>query len=111
MKIVGDFDPDEIIVGSDGQDFYAVSKYDKNPLRVEQTKLQYEIDRWQDNQKDWISAAPRAKRRFLLGNHEDRFQKYLWRHPELADLRVMKLSSILEFDCMRIPGEPELEIV
>ena len=31
MKIVQKFDPDEFIVGSDNMDFYAVSKFDKNP--------------------------------------------------------------------------------
>jgi hypothetical protein len=111
MKIICDFDPDELIVGSDGQDFYAISKYDKNPERMSETKLQYEIDRWQDNQKDWISAAPRALRRYLVGNHEDRLQRYLWRHPEMASLNALKLENLLQFDRMRLPGKPELEIV
>lgn len=111
MKIVEKFDPDEIIVGSDNLDFYAISKFDKNPERGDIAKLQNEINSWQDNQKDWISAAPRARRRFLLGNHEDRLQKYLWRHPELADLEILKLSSLLGFDKAQILGEPEYEIV
>ena len=69
MKIVQKFDPDVLISGSDGMDFYAVSHFDKNPDRAGETKLQNEINQWQENQKDWISAAPRAERRFLLGNH------------------------------------------
>jgi hypothetical protein len=111
MKVIADFDPDEIIVGSDGLDFYAVSKFDKDPLRGDTTKIQYEIDRWEENQRAWMSAAPRARRRFLIGNHEERLQRYLWRNPEIADLRSLKLSKVLEFSDLEIDGEPEQEIV
>jgi hypothetical protein len=111
MKIVQDFDPDVFIAGSDNLDFYAVSHFDKNPERGEISKLQNEINCWQENQMDWIDAAPRAMRRFLLGNHEDRLQKYLWKHPELASLDILKLSSLLGFDRACIPGEPEYEMI
>ena len=34
LKIVQDFDPDMVVCGSDGIDFYQVSHFDKNPERV-----------------------------------------------------------------------------
>ena len=34
---------------------------------------------------------------YLPGNHEDRLRRYLWRHPEIASLDVMRLDSLLGF--------------
>lgn len=109
LQIISDFDPDEMIVGSDGLDFYAVSSFDKDPYLKGDPRMQYGIDQWTRGQREWITAAPRARRRFLVGNHEDRLYRWLSKNPEIADLEVMKLSSILRFDPLRIEGEPEYE--
>lgn len=97
MSIVRAFDPDIRICGSDGLDFYALSKFDKNPERASSSKLQLEINAWKTGQREWRDASPNAKPFFLTGNHEDRLRKYLWKHPELADLEVLRLENILDF--------------
>jgi len=111
LLVVEAFKPDELITGSDGLDFYALSKFDKDPMRIKGSGLQVEFDLWIASQKEWTSAAPKARKRYLPGNHEKRYEKYLWANPELADLDVLKLSSVLHFDVCGIAGEPEEEIV
>ena len=101
LQLVRDFQPDLMITQSDGLDFYAVSSFDKNPARVA-TDLQKEIDAWKAGQREWISAAPRAKRRALLGNHEDRLRRYLWKHPELYSLEVLKFDNLLGYNELNI---------
>ncbi len=99
LQIVRDFDPHVLISGSDGLDFYAISSFDKNPERVK-TGLQKEIDAWKAGQREWRSAAPNAKSFYLTSNHDDRLHKYLWRHPEISDLEVLKLPALLGLESL-----------
>ena len=103
MKIVRDFNPELLVCGSDGVDFYMISHFDKNPDR--KTGIQKEIDQWKANQRSWKDAAPNALRTFLVGNHEDRLRKYLWKHPELADLEALKLPNVLGLVSLGIEWE------
>lgn len=96
MKIVQEFSPDQIILGSDGLDFYDISTFDKDPKRVK-VDLQKEIDLWKAGVREWTTAAPGAKKRYIPGNHEDRLRRYLWRHPEIASLEALNLNNILDF--------------
>jgi len=57
LKIVADYQPDIRIAGSDGVDFYMLSRFDKNPLRAA-FGLQGEIDMWKASQREWRDAAP-----------------------------------------------------
>jgi hypothetical protein len=109
LRIVEDFQPDEIIVGSDGIDFYSISKFSKDPERLKGFTLQAEINSWKATQRKWISAAPYARRRYLTGNHEDRLEKYIWDHPELHGLEALRLPALLGFDDLGLTGvEPEI---
>ena len=96
LDIVRDFNPDVLISGSDGIDFYALSKFSKDPKRI--SSLQEDIDAWKVGQKEWKDAAPEATRIFLKGNHEDRLRKWLWAHPEAHSLDALKLSNLLGLD-------------
>lgn len=93
LQIVRDFDPDVRISGSDGVDFYQLSRYDKHPERI--TGLQADIDLWQRGQREWRSASPRARAWFLMGNHEDRLQSYIFKHPELYKIEGLKIQNLL----------------
>jgi predicted phosphodiesterase len=110
LKIVEDFKPDEIVVGSDGVDFYSISKFSKDPARMKGRQLQDEINSWKATQRKWIDAAPDAKRHYITGNHEDRLEKYIWDHPELHGLDALLLHSLLGFDELGL-DEVEDEIV
>jgi hypothetical protein len=111
LQIVRDFNPDEMITGSDGLDFYALSVFDHDPSRMKDGNAQAEINQWKAGQREWISAAPTAKRHYVQGNHEFRFERTLWKMPFLYELDVLKLSSVLGFASLNIPGEPECEVV
>jgi predicted phosphodiesterase len=111
LQIVRDFNPHLFISGSDGIDFYAVSSFDKSPERVKQGGLQREIDAWIAGEREWMDATPNAKRVFIEGNHEDRLRRYLWQHHEIADLRAMQLSHLLEFDKLKLIHMRSNEII
>lgn len=97
MKVVSDFDPNFIIAGSDGLDFYELSKFNKDPKRLKAGGLQEEIESWTKGQRAWMDAAPNAIRRYLKGNHEDRLRKYLWKNPEMFGLEALELPNLLNF--------------
>lgn len=107
LKITSDFRPNLRVAGSDGLDFYNISKYDKNPQRVMDGNLQVEIDSWAAGQREWRDASPDAAVYFLIGNHEDRLRKWLWRHPELYGLEVLRLPQLLQFEKLGIPWNEE----
>ncbi len=96
LKIVADFNPDIRIAGSDGMDFYAISKYNKNPSRIKEGGIATELKQWQAGQREWLDASPNADVIFIPGNHEDRWTTWLWKHPEIYGLEALKLSNILE---------------
>lgn len=106
MMVVQHFQPDMVVVGSDGMDFYDISTFDKDPGRVK-VNLQREIDLWKEGVKEWRMAAPQAEFRFIPGNHEDRFRKWLWRHPEIADLDALQLENLLDLKGLGITFEPK----
>lgn len=97
MQITRDFNPTIRVSGSDGMDFYAISRFDKDPRRLKAGGLQREIDLWKKGQKEWRDASPEAKAIYIPGNHEDRLRRYLWNHPEIYELDVLRLSNLLGF--------------
>ncbi len=110
LKIVQEYNPEVLICGSDGIDFYQLSHFDKNPERVK-LGIQAEIDLWKKGMKDWKSAAPKAKIQYLLGNHEDRLRKYLWKHPDLFDLEALKIENLLDFAKFGIKNKDLTELI
>ena len=118
LQIVQDFSPDLLILGSDGVDFYSISRFDKDPKR--RFDMQNEIDAWRRGAREWNSAAPDARKIFIPGNHEDRLRRYIWRHPEMAGLDVLSLDNLLGLYQMNIEcdeaiigenyGQSEVEI-
>lgn len=111
LQIVEEFNPTIVITGSDGIDFYAISDFDKNPERIKSTGLQLEIDSWIGGEREWISVSPNATRYYIEGNHEDRLRRYLYRHPEVADLRALQLENLLEFDSLGIEKSINNEVL
>ena len=96
MRVVEDYGPDIRISGSDGVDFYNLSSFDKNPARA--TTLQQELDSWAAAQRGWLDAAPGAVNYFLVGNHEDRLRRWIWKHPEFYGLDALSLKQLFQFD-------------
>jgi hypothetical protein len=110
LKIVQDFDPDVLPAGSDGLDFYKLSHFDRDPKRMSQFTLTEEIRMWQRAQLEWRSAAPRAKRHYILGNHEFRWDKSLWKLDAFHELTELSLPKILGLEKLGIDPEVRDEI-
>lgn len=98
MLITKDFEPDVRITGSDGVDFYALSKFNKDPSRMKAGGLQNEIDTWQRAQRAWLDASPNADVIYIIGNHEDRLRRWLWSNPELHGLEALRLENLFDFE-------------
>jgi hypothetical protein len=111
MMILTDFDPHVATAGSDAIDFYAISSFDKNPERIKGGGVQKEINAWKKSQREWREQFPDTDFYFLLGNHEDRWRRYLWRHPEFEELDALKLENLLDFESFGIQHAPDNELV
>jgi len=95
--LIQEFVPDELVHLADGQDFYSVSSFDRDPERV--IRLQDELDKGFEVNKTLASAAPDAERYYLeSGNHEARWIKYLHKHPEISGLRALEFENVLRLE-------------
>lgn len=91
--------PTRIVIAGDWFDNYQLSRFDKDPRRI--NALQDDIDVGRDLIATIKRAAPKARIDFLEGNHEFRLRKYICSHPELASLRAL---DPLTFFCMENLG-------
>lgn len=91
----------EIIVLHELHDFYAISRYDKDPARAH--NLQEEIDIVNQYLRKLRKYCPNSRMILLNSNHLDRLRKYLWsKAPELNSLRALKIEKLLELDKLNI---------
>jgi predicted MPP superfamily phosphohydrolase len=103
--------PHIILLNGDLIDFYPISTHLRHPSR--QLSIQEEIDCLA-----WLlmilrEVAPRADMFYLLGNHEQRFMKYLWRErSELLPLRSLHVANLLNLTKLkiRLVSEPVLAL-
>jgi predicted phosphodiesterase len=95
------FKPHVIFILGDFLDFYSLSKFDKDPNRL--NDLQDNLDEANQILARIRSAAPKARIVFIYGNHEKRLKKYLWRTAkELSGLRSLELDKLLDFEKLKI---------
>ena len=106
LQIVQDFNPDILPAGSDGLDFYKLSRFDRDPKRMEAYSMQEEIRQWQIAQLEWKTAAPNARRPYIIGNHEERYDKAIWKLEAFAELTSLNLATVLGLKVLGI--EPEI---
>ena len=95
-QIAEDYKPEVRFAGSDGVDFYSISRFDKDPALFKEN-IQKELDSWALSQRLWQKVTPTATVYFLVGNHEDRLRRYLWKNPELYSLRALKMENLFRF--------------
>jgi hypothetical protein len=85
----------DILVLHELHDFYAISRFDKNPNR--QASLQDEIDIVTGYLTELRGLCPASRMILLESNHSDRLRRYLWsKAPALACLRVLEIEGLLE---------------
>lgn len=97
--------PHAIHILGDLVDFYAISRFDRDPVRA--TGLQTELD----GARAFLAAirriCPEARIILSEGNHEYRLRRYLWRQaPELSTLRCLALPGLLRLSELDIGYRP-----
>ena len=91
----------KIIIIHEAHDFYALSKYDKDPTRL--NLLQNELDQVSDYLGQLRQACPRSKIILLKSNHLERLRKYIWNNaPAFAGLRSLSIRNLLELEKHKI---------
>ncbi len=87
--------PDIVVLGGDILDFYTISRFRKDPDRASQ--LQKELNKYY-NFMTRLRKVHSGQLIYLVGNHEERLEKYLMENPELHGLDVLQLPNLLKAD-------------
>jgi predicted phosphodiesterase len=99
-KTIQSFNPDEVVMAGDIQDMYAVSSFSRDPNRI--TQLQGELNVGYKMNRLLVSSAPEANWYFVPGNHEARWDRFLNKSPEIANLDAMRIESLMRMDDLGI---------
>lgn len=84
---------DTIILGGDVLDFYQMSRYEKDP--EERTSTWEELRMLIGFLTDLRDNFPKAEIIYKLGNHDERYEKYVKQHVELFDFPVLSLDYLI----------------
>lgn len=100
---------DGVLLNGDWADFFALSKYDKQPSKVKFKKEMRAVKAF----LDWLrSEFPKKPIIAKAGNHEERWDRYLWnKAPEISDHEHMRLRSWLGFKKRNIEWVGDQRIV
>lgn len=92
LAIAKDYQPDVLLHTGDLVDCWQISRFDKDPTRLD--TLQDNIDQARTFLHQIAQAVPKARRVLLEGNHEARLTKTLWKLDggarELPRLRIVR---------------------
>jgi hypothetical protein len=94
---VQDWKPNDIILNGDIVDMYEVSDFDKRPERAFSVQTELEMAR------DLMVSLKRYAAKdsniwWIDGNHEERFNRYLWRKAAEIQFAVADLPALLHLD-------------
>jgi predicted phosphodiesterase len=93
-------DADNVILNGDTVDFYATSRWDTDPNHRD---LAGELQASRQFLLHLRERFPTANIYFKIGNHEERWEKYLWRKaPELCGVPDFKMEKLLNFEDLDI---------
>lgn len=96
LNYADNLDIDNILLNGDTIDFYAISRWDKDP---EVRNLPAELEKTRAFLMHLRGRYPKAKIIWKNGNHEERWEKYLWhKAPELCGVADFELQKILRFN-------------
>ena len=93
-------DADNVILNGDTVDFYATSRWDTDPNHRD---LAGELQAARQFLMHLRERFPNANIFFKIGNHEERWEKFLWRKaPELCGVPDFKMEKLLRFEDLDI---------
>lgn len=88
--------PDVLLLNGDLADFYSISRHQKDPSKrdfLQEVKSVQQCIEW------LRSEFPKARIVLKAGNHEERWQHWLWNcAPEISNFPQMRLDQMLEAD-------------
>jgi predicted phosphodiesterase len=101
--------PDCILLNGDVCDFFSISRFDKNPT---ESSLKKELDLTRQF-LGWLRQEfPKAQIIYKLGNHDEWFDKYLWRKaPELFGVAGVDLPHLVTAKIGTLPAVERIEWV
>jgi predicted phosphodiesterase len=101
--------PDVLLLNGDWADFYNVSRWEKDP---KQRDLRGELDSVKQS-LEWLrSQFKHARFIYALGNHEERFDKWIWNKAvELWNVEAIQLHNILDFERLGIERVDEVPVM
>jgi len=83
---------DTIILGGDLMDFYQMSDFEKDP--EERISTWEELRMCMGFLTDLRNNFPDAAIIFKIGNHDERFERWLRKHPEVADFPILNFNYL-----------------
>lgn len=84
---------DAILLNGDLADFYSISRYDRDPERRDLSLEMEVVGEW----LDWLIARTKLPIYYKAGNHEERWDHYLWnKAAELWGLQRLRLPAMLD---------------
>jgi len=93
-------DPTNIVLNGDTVDFYATSRWESDPNSRD---LAGELQASRQFLMHLRERFPEANIYFKVGNHEERWEKFLWRKaPEVCGVPDFKLEKLLRFEDLDI---------
>ena len=91
---------DTVFIGGDFLDFYSLSSFERDPRR---RSFSDELETGKEVLKIIKREFPDARIFYQIGNHEERFERYMRiKAPELLDVDEFRIDRLLEFDKLDI---------
>jgi predicted phosphodiesterase len=100
---------DALLLNGDWADFYSISRHEKNPKH---RNFKNELHAGRELLKWLRQEFPVARIVAKLGNHEERWEKWLWEHaPEISDDPIMGIDNWYGFHNLGIDLVKDKRIV
>lgn len=85
--------PDALVLNGDALDFHGLSRFQKDPRKK---NFAFELDTWRQ-MFDVFAKELKCKIYYKIGNHEERYEHYLWmKAGELIGVDEFDLSNLLQ---------------
>jgi predicted phosphodiesterase len=98
-----------LLLNGDWADFYSISRHEKNPKH---RNFKNELHAGRELLKWLRQEFPDARFVAKLGNHEERWEKWLWEHaPEISDDPIMGIDNWYGFERLGIDLVADKRIV
>lgn len=104
------YQPDLVVLLGDMLDCTGFSRFPHDQVNPK-SFLQTELDEWHGLAESIREMAPHAERVYLLGNHEERIERWLWSQPHLTGFAGLRLASLLTLSEHGFRPEVEREVM